>query len=812
MIHSRLVLLVIAAGMSLRLVQPASAQVPPAQRFADVPAAVFEEARLMAVRNGLASLLARQQAPENDTGLIFPPTQWRRVVDWAVTEVPHRAVQRKEPVYEKQYAERLAPQRDEYGQITGYKKEKVVVSQRIVGYKEVTRYVRDPEGDVMRTVRRPVYDDQTKNQALPRGFFGLNGMALYVLCRAGLGDDGRVREHALSLRGLLNEYGLPDTTWDVAWLTIGYAHLPDRAGYEPLIDHLASKLIGSQAPAREREGAGLWGPVAINYDAFLRYFDLEMKVRAELDRVRAAAEALPEDAKAQRQRASQIIAKLEAAQGDLNEAMRVTSQQGTRLRSMTTPWKVSEDTTIAPLPHYAFSRIALDMRSTAAALAALAVLERQELLPPQTVHPAPTGKPVVSPVNTRAVIAAALAGVAKHQQPRTDGWNQTNRVIPNATFAKVPPGLFEPVPDGKDLPTLLTYDTVPSNLAGYAALAAATHAAPPLAGRYADALARAEPRALAVLDRLIDAQPQDFAAGSPHRQRVTTLDQIKDNKGQIPVDDADPAAEVKDLYLTRDNMPAVGLESAVALFWPSADAPQQVRNAPHFRRLAYRLMVSQESDGQWENRRTREVGESPVEHALGMQDQADRIYQGMLAGGKKFKELRHDAEMRRYHHQRMHVTSPTLHPTLAALVVLIEGVHEPVEIPDALVVPTDEQLALAETIYEDDTAGGVEGEDADEADAQREPLILDAEFMAGALDRPNTALAKLMAAVGQAPAQPTPAATEPQVPAEQPPAQDAPAEQPQAQAKSKAEDAELEETREPAGPAIEDNLDDILGP
>lgn len=783
----------------------ATESIPPAESFAAVPDDVFNEAVVEATRNGVASLLARQQAPENDTSLVFPPMQWRRVVEWTVTEVPHRAVKRKEAVYENTYGERLAPQRDEYGEIIGYKKERIVISRRIVGHREVTRYVRDPEGDVMRDVRRPVYESAEQTDVLPRGYFGLNGMALYVLCEAGLGNDPRVREHAQALHGQLNEYGLPDTTWDIAWLAKGYAVLPDRAEYEQLIEHLASKLIGGQTPARSREGGGLWGPVAINYDAFLRYLDLEMKVRAELNAVREAADALPEDAKRQRERATEIISKLEKAQGDLFEAMRVTSQQGSRLRSVTRPWKANDTTTVAPLPYYVFSRVALDIGSTARAASALATLQSHELLLPRTVHPTPTGKPVVSPVNTRSALAAALAAIVAKQDRTTHGWNEANLLIPNATFAKVPPGLFEPVPDDRSIPTLLTYDTVPSNLAGYAALHHAGRAAPTLAGRFTEALERAEPRALAALDRLIDAEPKDFSTGSPHRGKVTTVEQIKGTKGRIVVDDADPALDTEALFLTRTNMPAAALASATALFEPNADTPDELRNAAHFRRLAFRLMMTQGPDGQWNDRSTRRVGTSSVEHALDLQLVAERRFSDLAAGKTNLKEIRHDRPVDRYAHQRVYRASHNLYPTLAALVVLVEGVDEPIDVPDALVLPDDELLSRAEAGTDE---AGQEETGEGETDAA-EPLVLDAEFMAGAFERPNAALTPLQAAVGHAPptAAPDPTPTEQQESdADAKPTRES---EPSSPAETKGQPTEGSD--EPSAPVIEDNLDAILG-
>ena len=68
---------------------------------------------------------------------------------------------------------------------------------------------------------------------------------------------------AQRLADYLDAYGLPDRTWDLAWLTVAFANLPQTVELnKTLTERMVRKLLLGQVT--EGPGAGLWGPVAIN--------------------------------------------------------------------------------------------------------------------------------------------------------------------------------------------------------------------------------------------------------------------------------------------------------------------------------------------------------------------------------------------------------------------------------------------------------------------------------------------------------------------------------------------------------------------
>lgn len=771
------------------------AKVPPPdpQAVERLPDEVFEAARRGAVVSGVASLLARQSAPDNDTGLVFPPPHDRKFLEWQTKTVRFRRISVDEPVYENITAERLMPQRDEYGEIVGYEKRQVVVQRRVVGMRKVKKLIRDPEGDVEQEIRVAVYDRQGAI-AHARGFYGLNGMALYVLARAGLSDDARTRAHARSLADLIDRYGAPDHTWDVAWLVMGYAALPTNSDYEALVRMLASKLIGSQGPARA-PGAGLWGPVAIDYAAFLRYFDLELKVREELAKVQAAVDALPENAVADRARADKILTKLRDAQNQVADAMLQTTQMGTRLLAVTKTYKVEEDRALPPLPLYIYNRVLYDTRSTGVVAAALATLEEAGQLPATTTHAQPMGKAVVTPTQTRTVLAAAADAVAAAQDRQTHGWNELNLLTPNTAFARVPPGLFEPLEPAESLPQLPAYDTVESNLEGYSALMHLSRASSAASRRYRAALDEAEARAKAALEHVLGSDLDRKAWDPPFARRVIEIDTLVQTKGQIPIEQEHVVKASEDLTFGLFNAPWVAVESSVALFRPVDDGADAIRNREHFRRLAVRLMLVQGEDGQWRSPRTTAVGVTPSEYAVILQRAATTAYERHTRGHPKVRPVGHQNYLGHFgstHNQ----SSPALYPTLAALVVLVEGIGEPIELGDTTVLPDESSSEAASDTESEPT------------DAPASPVVIsDSERVAQQALRPNTALPTLMDALAAS----KPLVSEPEHP--EPPAPPAPVEAAPAEAPPPADAAPTEspEAGERHEPRIEDNLDDILG-
>jgi len=240
---------------------------PVADEFVNPPARAIDQTLLQAaaseaVRNGVATLLARQQAQDNATNLIWPPITRRKIVDYKQVERRYSYNTFKQPIYEYQYRQVLRPKKDSYGNITGYRKVKVRAGRRQVGIKEVKHLVPDKDGPITKTHRMPVYGDDGPD-FVPRGWWAVNGMALYVLCQAEMREHFATTDHANALAGYVRRYGLPDHTFDLAWLVAGFGVLQNDQ-YNELLERLTSKLVDGQI--REGDAAGMWGPVSIHRD------------------------------------------------------------------------------------------------------------------------------------------------------------------------------------------------------------------------------------------------------------------------------------------------------------------------------------------------------------------------------------------------------------------------------------------------------------------------------------------------------------------------------------------------------------------
>ncbi len=753
--------------------------------------AALTEAIDVAVTNGVATLFARQAAEANETGLILPPRDERRRVG---TERVEQRFTRKLvtiPIYETRHAEQLVAVRDEYGTVTGYEKRRVVVERKKVGEREVQREVPDPHGEIYKEVRKPVFEEDG-NRVMARGFFGLNGMALYVLCRAGLEDDPRTSTHAEALARLVRQYGAPDHTWDLAWLVAGFA----ASGSEPeLTQTMISKLIDAQMRHRGDEGHGLWGPVAIHYPLLARYLEIELRLRAQISEVEKQLADVPDSAQAARRDGQQALMRLEKVLGEVLFQLAQHTQQGKRLGSVTDVYRPEEGVVMAGLPYYIYNRIALDIESSAAAAMALAVAAEHDLLPGQSQRDQIAGRQLLEPENTTASIHAALAAVSKHQL-REGGWTELNLLRPNHAFSKMQPGYLADVPLRGELPRLLIHETVQSHLDGFAAMTYLIRAAPAMATRHREALRSGEASAEAALRRFLAVDPQNPAWPRVYDRPAIPVKELVEAGGQIPPAPEDPSAD-DSLPFAAFTPPLSSLLHARSLFLPAdpSDAAETRRHAELFDALALRLMRMQAEDGQWVTEHQRNVGLTSSELAIMVHDFAQRLI-SIAQRRERERELSfYQALNRQQSSFRERHIAPDVYPTLICLLLLTEGISGPVTVDDALVIPYPSTPDMAEDEGPADEAG--------DAAAEAEPMT--PQEAVRAIPRPNDALARLLAQ-RRAPAevsaegsdqdaQTSGESTPPPVPEGAPQTDDS---------------GEADTPAEPP-PTIDDNLDAILG-
>ena len=219
-----------------------------------------------ALGRGVDALLAVLNQDGNDPGLIFPLYPQSKIIEYEEIEVRYRTEVTTVPVYKNVYApvEVIVPVKTPDAGIVLRKTVRKKLVKRIrTGQRRVERLVRDEDGDIVRTHRRPVYGPGGPH-VLKAGWLGDNALALYALLEAGVTPEQQPRMKALAdaLEAHMNAYGLPDHTWDIAWTATALTRYPGLGYYDQPIQALLSRLIAGQCGATGKKG--LWGPLCVS--------------------------------------------------------------------------------------------------------------------------------------------------------------------------------------------------------------------------------------------------------------------------------------------------------------------------------------------------------------------------------------------------------------------------------------------------------------------------------------------------------------------------------------------------------------------
>ena len=643
-----------------------------------------------AVANGVASLVARITAEGNDHGLAFPPSQTRKLIE--IVEVPAKRVrvQVEHPVYEHEYAmvEKVVPVM-ESGQPTGrFTKvnQRVVVKSRQVGKRMEMRenLIPDPEGsETMKVGKYGPGGPAAWAANLP----GLNGMALYVLAKAGLASHPATVKHAQGLAAHATTYnGLPDSTFDVAWMAAGFIALGSDSAHDKLARRLVGKLLDGQI--REKGSLdGLWGPVCVNYGYYGKLFTLNQTVKQEID---VLIPKKLEVANAAQQ--GQLVAmgkEMQALSTAYSKVHRDVFRCGTRMLEIRSPFLFEEEFIVPGLPLNAYQWVATDIESTEAATFALALAKQAGMLPRETERLAIRGKKIHPPVKTELVLKAA----AKRLSEAVDAEGRTSAlalVVKNTGFEKTgfPAPMFD---DGEQLPPLFDFETAATCVAGLEALESLASAAPELAKQLDEPRKRARDRATKIAARWYEESANPAAEswkGLYAAMKVSHADLT--TSATLPPPSS--TAEVETVAWG----PAGALYQIVpglrGLFTGAA-SPKEQFDDDLFRQLAYRLVALQDQNGQWSspaNNLYSTASESLTInrvaahwHAVLSRDPPGKIgvpdpvtYQAMLypewAGWSTGNASRPDA---------------AVFPTLASLLFLLQAIEGPVSLDGIAILP-----------------------------------------------------------------------------------------------------------------------------
>jgi hypothetical protein len=654
-----------------------------------IPTTVLAPAIRQSVANGAAALVARIMAPSNPQKLAFPPAQTlvTRVVE--IEKIPAKRVSQEQPVWEHEYGEveKLVPI-IESGQPTGRfqkVKQRVVVKSKQVGTTTRTVLVPDPYGT--ETIERPkTVREPGGPAAWAPNLPGLNGMALYVLVKAGLGKHPATVKHAAALAAHADQTkGLPDTTFDVAWMAAGFAALGAESPHAALADRLLGKLVDGQI--REGKIDGLWGPVCANTLHFGRLFNVNQKVREELDVniPKLLATANPVQTK-------QIVATGEAMRAvatAYDRTHRDVFRLGMRLKEIQGPFGIADTDTVPGVPFNAFQWVVTDIESTEAATFALAEAQRREMLPEETERIAIKGKKIHPPSKTDAVLKAAAKRLAEalERDEATTGLVQValNKGLDKTGF---PVAL---VTDGEAPPALFDTATACTAVAAQATVEWLVEADPDLAKLLDPARKGAHDRAKRIAARWFAESAVPTAPVWQGVYQATTVSHA-DLKKSATVPAPAKAADVDALPMG----PAGCLYRLVpgfrGLFTDKTSAKDRLADGL-FRQIAYRLVVLQDQNGQWSSPGNQFL--SSALEALNIARAANDQHAALNRGPGKIN-LPDPLPYETLLTLRLPRVLPSgaVHPdaaafaTLSSLVFLVDGLEKPVSLEGIPIHPT----------------------------------------------------------------------------------------------------------------------------
>jgi hypothetical protein len=264
-------------------------------------------------------------------------------------------------------------------------KRRRLVSREKVGTKMVEQLVRDPNGSIVKT-----HDSEAiHGYYLQHGVLGMNAMALLALYEAGVPEsDERLQTLTEQIGLLITDYGLPDSTWDLAWLSAAFAYVQNDDFEEPVFKAALNKLLDGQITYGKARG--MWGPICINMELLAAAMNVEAGLAVQLA---AEKKKLAERPDSDSQQAT--VDEMESLQAAVFDMYEMISRHGHRYNSAIGGLKFSMqnsidylDTTATGLPFLIYEQSAADLDSTALAVYAIhKVLERRGDLPDETIHP-----------------------------------------------------------------------------------------------------------------------------------------------------------------------------------------------------------------------------------------------------------------------------------------------------------------------------------------------------------------------------------------------------------------------------------------
>ncbi|MFP6893498.1 MAG: hypothetical protein VCA18_07095, partial [Opitutales bacterium] len=208
----------------------------------------------------------RALGAKDEEGLFYPPIRRHKVIGHSDKKVMYRKTVVQIPVFEwttitKEVVRNVKV--GDSGAVTVKKKVKVPVRVRgkQTGTRPQNRLVRDKNGTIERIHKVAKYGPGGTVE-WKSGQLGQNALVIYALIKSGVDPfDELISRPLESFSYLYNTFGLPDSTWDLAWSICAFAS-SGQEEHRKLASQMAAKLAGAQV--KSGQAAGLWGPVGLD--------------------------------------------------------------------------------------------------------------------------------------------------------------------------------------------------------------------------------------------------------------------------------------------------------------------------------------------------------------------------------------------------------------------------------------------------------------------------------------------------------------------------------------------------------------------
>ena len=387
----------------------------------------------------------RERAKKNYHGLILPPRGVRKII--STERIPYQVRYREEkyirkiPIYKYEMVDAIGYRSGHStatGRSIGKRKIRKIVGIKSYREEKATRLIRDPKGRVRRTHHRlkHTYEKGESKFIMQPGFLGHNAMALHILLKAGVPpDDPLLVKQVNALQAYVEAYGMPDATYDVAWLTAAFCAWPERTR---LLVRLRRQLItklcyGQVSTGRE---TGMWGPVSQDVTLLSLLAREELRVGNTITGLKAELKAKPKSRLLARR-----LAIAEAEKHRLLKFYRPLTCRAQRVTNVTAAFEVDPDPAaalpvgfvefldrmrVSPLQLDYIHDQTADMENTAWALLGLREAALNGSLPETVTRPVISRRIRLKPRSTRSVLRKAAAAIAQAYKRRLGGWDEAN--------------------------------------------------------------------------------------------------------------------------------------------------------------------------------------------------------------------------------------------------------------------------------------------------------------------------------------------------------------------------------------------------